>query len=224
MTSLPSNQLHYKLCVIGKTEDVALNSTVFVIYENTKQHLPPKRPLRVSTHLDTEVLTEISKMCPSNQLFIYLTGCLLSPYLSNVAAKMLCGTISKSLQQSRQMISADLPLSTDAFTPLQEAIRFIKHELSFPKVCRLSLVTILSSMCFNISSQRICSMILMCVEVRLTGHYIPESISVPFLKADMVFCHSLGTLTGCVYSSNMMESVLATLSDSFLSTLRCSSS
>lgn len=51
-------------------------------------------------------------------------------------------------------------LDTDAVAPLQKAARLVRHNLPLAKPHWLSLITSLSSICFDMSSRRICSMIL----------------------------------------------------------------
>ena len=72
------------------------------------------------------------------------------------------------------MTSIALPLSTDVVIPSQKATRLVRQDLPLEKPCWLSHITSLSSMCLNIASRRICSMIFPGTEVRLTGilHYI----------------------------------------------------
>lgn len=80
--------------------------------------------------------------------------------------------------------------------------------------------------CLNISSRRIYSMIFPGIEVRLTGLYFPGSFFLPFLKMGVMFpfFQSLGTFPDSQDFSNMMESILATMSISSLRTLGCMSS
>ena len=69
-----------------------------------------------------------------------------------------------ALLKSSWTTSAALPLFTDAV----KAIRLIRQDLPLVKPCRLSHISSLSSMCLNIASRQICSMIFLSTELRLT--------------------------------------------------------
>lgn len=48
------------------------------------------------------------------------------------------------------MATIAVPLSADAATPLKKAAKVVRHDLSLVKPCRQSLITSLSSTCFDI--------------------------------------------------------------------------
>ncbi|KAK4830028.1 hypothetical protein QYF61_008366 [Mycteria americana] len=81
-------------------------------------------------------------MQPSNQFFIHQTVHPSNPYLSNLETRMF-----------------------DVVTPSSKAIRLVRQDLSLVKSCWLSQITSLSSMCLNIASRMICSMIFPGTEV-----------------------------------------------------------
>lgn len=121
---------------------------------------------------------------------------------------------------SRWMTSVALSLSTVVITPSHKATRLVRHPLHLVKLCWLSWTTSLFCVCLNITSRRICFMIFSGVNVRLTVLQLPTSSFFPFYR-NVSFFQILWTLPDSHDFSDMMESVLATMSASFFRTLRC---
>lgn len=67
------------------------------------------------------------------------------------------------------MTPVALPLSIGGVTTSLKATRLLRWFLPLVKLCWLSLVTSLSSMCLSIASRRICSLIFPGTELRLPG-------------------------------------------------------
>lgn len=102
----------------------------------------------------------------------------------------------------------------------------VRRYLSLMKLCYLSLISSLSFICLDVASRRICCMISLGTEVRLSGRSFPGSFFLHFLKISVVFSffESLEVSPDCDYFSNMMEKGLTTTSAKSLRILGCISS
>ena len=95
---------------------------------------------------------------------------------------------------------------SECFTSFQQEngmgiCKFVRHNLPLGKPCWLSPITSLFSMCLHLSivSRRICSMILLGTEVRLTSLQFLRSYCSPFIKMGVMFplFQSLGISPAC---------------------------
>lgn len=74
------------------------------------------------------------------------------------------------------------PVLARTRTPSQRASRSVRRDLPLAKTCWLSWITSLSCMCLNMSSMKICSLIVSCTEVKLQSLYFPDSTFFSFKK------------------------------------------
>lgn len=75
-------------------------------------------------------------------------------------------------------------LDHSAITPPLKGTRLVRQHLPLVKASWLYLIISRSSICFDMSSRRICSMIVPVMEMRLTGWYFLGSSILFFLKMD----------------------------------------
>lgn len=127
--------------------------------------------------------------------------------------------------RSWQMTSVALSLLTNAVISTQKATLFERHNLSLVKPSWLSPITSIFSTCLSIFSRSICSVILLCTQVRLIGLQLPGSSFTPFLKMMVTFFfQSVDTSLDFHDFSNIMDGGLATSSASSLRIFGCISS
>lgn len=122
------------------------------------------------------------------------------------------------------MTSIALPLFSDVVTPSQKATRSVRQDLTLLKLCCLSGVDSLFSMCLSIDSRRIYSIMFTGVEMHLAGQWFPGSSFAPVIKLDTTFhWRPPGLSVDCQYFSNILQSHSATTSANVFRNLGCPS-
>lgn len=111
--------------------------------------------------------------------------------------------------------SVALPLYPNVVTPSKKPTSLVKQDFLLLKLCWLSPVSSLSSMCLNASPRRISSMIFPGRDVRLTSRKFPGFSFLPFLIMGTVIplFQSPGSSSDCKFS-DIMESGYSNLQTS----------
>ena len=167
-------QLHHSSCCNLQTCKGYTHLTVYATDKCVEEHWVPRwtpggHYIGPASTWTQSCWQQLLWLQPSNQYFIHPIVQSSNPSLTNLESRMSCETVSHAFHKSMWLISVTLPLSTNPVTLTGTVTEFIRCDLPLGKPCWLSLIISLFSMCLSIISRRICSMMLLGTEVRLTG-------------------------------------------------------